>query len=73
MNREESELIEDLIRTQLFSIAERVPFGPNSFNSSPYTRALGELAAKYGVPSITDTGPVLRAGPQVPEGKVRNV
>lgn len=73
MNREESELAADLIRVLLFDLAERVPFGKNAFNATPYTIALGELAARYGVPSITDTNEVpARFVPQVPDGKVRN-
>lgn len=66
------ELAEDLIRLKIMDLGERQPFGKNSYNDTPYTRKLAELAAKYGVPCITDTGPVVRPAPEIPEGKVRN-
>lgn len=70
---DERALLEDLVRVLLFDLAERIPFGDSSFQNTPYTRALGELAKKYGVPSISDTSePPARFVPQIPEGKVRN-
>jgi hypothetical protein len=69
---DERALLEDLVRVLIFDLADRRPFGKNAFNDSPYDRALTELAAKYGVPSITDTGEITRPAPQVPEGKVQN-
>lgn len=72
MTREEAQLAEDLIRALLFDVAERIAFGPNAFDERPFTKAFGELATRYGVPSITDVGAVVRPAPQVPEGKVKN-
>ena len=72
MNREEAQLAEDLIRALLFDVAERIAFGPNAFDKRPFTEAFGELATRYGVPSITDQGQIVKLAPQVPEGKRQN-
>jgi hypothetical protein len=69
----ERDLLEDLVRVLIFDLADRRPFGKTAYNDSPYDRALAELAARYGVPSITDVNAEpSRLPPQVPPGKIQN-
>lgn len=67
------QIARDLIKVLLLDLAERVPFGPSSFNDTPFTRAVAELAQEYDIPSITETSEApQRFIPQIPEGKIKN-